>query len=613
METSMNKQHFIGRALFLLCALLLSVTATADPLVKRTDITNPTEIWSAWGGEVELKFQNDIFADWGLSIKAGERAPASTFFMLPVQNLGSLEFHSPVGNFAGFIDGSLTFDQAFTFSSNGQEVSWSQMMLKPVGGFEFDTLALHDSAGNVLFYATNIHIYVAQERDQLVMERMDIRVSEALAERLGNPSLANQFIGELAMEMNLNVPAGAVTQTRGDTCADRPKWPTDGFIADVGLTNMSTIQDVGTLTNGNGTFELIAPSSSLRNLVGLDGADIPWYTKFMGTFPPYNNDQHPYLIWNLYRVTNDGEIQQIGRSGIKHAFLTINSNCTINCNDNHILWPGCGDVYGVGNNDSDFDLGPRFEVDPLTGEFESTGSFFDQNGDDVLDNGSTANGENRMQVLREDLQTPNAEYFFESWYVIRDDSNIFNSMGYRPITPTNAGGGNGWTYPRGTFEVGPVIDQWVPPATDPATGSQNVSFDDTRDIGHLKLAVRTDDLGGGQFRYVYMLANFDVTAGISELDLNVPIGRASDIGFHDVDQDASNNWTTGGSDLIFSAASGEQMPWGNAYTFTFVGGPPSPGQATVRIGDIGSTRTVTLDILIPELGEEFLIDGFESN
>jgi hypothetical protein len=53
---------------------------------------------------------------------------------------------------------------------------------------------------------------------------------------------------------------------------------------------------------------------------------VPWYSKFSGSFPPYNNDQHPFLVWNMYRVAN-GAIQQIGASGMKHAFLTINSNC----------------------------------------------------------------------------------------------------------------------------------------------------------------------------------------------------------------------------------------------------------------------------------------------
>ena len=43
----------------------------------------------------------------------------------------------------------------------------------------------------------------------------------------------------------------------------------------------------------------VAPSATLKN-VGV--TDIPWHGKFSGNFPPYNNDQHPYLAWNMYRL-----------------------------------------------------------------------------------------------------------------------------------------------------------------------------------------------------------------------------------------------------------------------------------------------------------------------
>ena len=75
---------------------------------------------------------------------------------------------------------------------------------------------------------------------------------------------------------------------------------------------MGSVSDVVQLTTAEGTFELVAPSSSLVNLQGLDGADVPWFTKFTGPFPPYNNDQHPYLIWNMYRIDSNGKMEQIG-------------------------------------------------------------------------------------------------------------------------------------------------------------------------------------------------------------------------------------------------------------------------------------------------------------
>jgi hypothetical protein len=85
--------------------------------------------------------------------------------------------------------------------------------------------------------------------------------------------------------------------------------------------------------------------------------------------PPYGNDQHPYLIWNLYRTNSDGRLEQIGRSGVKHAWLTTNGSCLDSTaeHDSHILGRGCLDTYGTGNNDTSSDLGPRSEIVPATG------------------------------------------------------------------------------------------------------------------------------------------------------------------------------------------------------------------------------------------------------
>lgn len=586
------------------CALLMPLTSL---WAQGTSVKNPTEIWSAWGGEIGIQLHQDKLDDMRMGLLINRSAADQT---LPIQNLGSIDFHAPEGNFSGFTSGALTVNGNVQMSYKGATFSANQLIIRSLPGQRFATFTINDSQGNTLFIADHLHVYTQVEDQQLIIERMDVRISDYLAEQLGELRYAGEMIAELSMESNLNIPAGAITDVRGGTCADRPKWPTEGFVADVGLIGMSSVSDRRTVTIGPDNFEVISPSSRLKNLMGLDGADVPWYTKFMGTFPPYNNDQHPYLIWNLYRIV-DGEIEQIGRSGAKHAFLTINSNCTLNCNDGHILWPGCEDVYGTGTNDGGCSLGPRFEINPRTGVFVSAGSFFDQNGDGNMDNCSNSTDENRMLVLDDDLRTPNASYLFESWYVIRDDSNIFNSMGIRPLTP-NEVNTNSWTFNLGGFETGPAIDIWVPPGTDPSTGSQNVTFAEPDRNGHFKLAVRSTDLGNGSFRYVYMLSSFDVDQGISELNLNVSSGGISDVGFHDADRDADNDWSlTSDGNLSFQAAVGDEMPWGNGHTFSFIAGAPMPGQATVRIGDINSLTTVNVDILVPDLSEEFLIDGFE--
>ncbi len=620
------KPIFHVAAWCLALALLGSVPAMAGSLVERSAVSNPTEIWSAWGGQAQFKFAPLVLRDLKLEISTpdqvikGALSYTAAPVQMPIANLGSLAFHAPFGHFEGFVDGQLTINQPMSMRLHGgREVSWQTMIVSARETGDFPGLQIHDGNGNLLFTTANIHVYIDQIANQLTMERMDVSIAGELARRLGQPAFAGHYIGEMVLGAQLNVPDGALTEVRGGTCADRPKWPTEGFVADVGLTNMNTIQDVGSLSTAQGDFELVAPSSSLQNLQGLDGADVTWFQKFTGMFPPYNTDQHPYLIWNMYRVDSSGRMEQIGRSGIKHAFLTINVGCTINCGDGgipgaggHILWPGCRDTYGVGNNDSPGDIGPRDEVNPLTGVFVSTGSFFDQNGDGQQDNSSSALGENRMQVLREDLQTPGAQYFFESWYVIRDDSNIFNSMGFNQVTPDNTSGNN-WSYNQGPFTVGAVIDEWVAPATDPATGSQNVAFF-SPSVGHFKLAVRTTDLGGGLFQYDYMLMNFDVNAGIAALTFDgVGSVEPGSVIFHDVDQDTGNDWSVSTGPLRFTAAPGAQMPWGNGYTFSFIAGPPVAGEVTVSIGDNGgATSNRRIEILTATQPEVLLVDGFES-
>ena len=133
-------------------------------------------------------------------------------------------------------------------------------------------------------------------------------------------------------------------------------------------------------------------------------------------------------------------------------------------------------------------------------------------------------------------------------------------------------------------------------------------------IGHFKLAVKTTDLGNGQYRYDYMLMNFDVNDGISALSFaGVSGAEPGSIEFHDVDQDAGNDWSVSQAPLRFAAAAGNQMPWGNGYTFSFFAGPPTTGEVTVTIGDsAGTTRDQTLEIISPSLSEVFKIDGFES-
>jgi hypothetical protein len=169
-------------------------------------------------------------------------------------------------------------------------------------------------------------------------------------------------------------------------------------------------------------------------------AGIAWNQKFTGS-TPYGNDQHPYLIWNLYRTNSDGRLEQIGRSGVKHAWLTTNGSCLDSTaeHDSHILGRGCLDTYGTGNNDTSSDLGPRSEIVPATGIWGRCGSIYDPGCHGSQTASPNGSYDQRMIVKEQQISptvNPGASYLFESWYVAREDVNIYNSMATRSGAPS---------------------------------------------------------------------------------------------------------------------------------------------------------------------------------
>jgi hypothetical protein len=333
---------------------------------------------------------------------------------------------------------------------------------------------------------------------------------------------------------------------------------------------------------------------------------VPWIAKFAAPGPPYNNDQHPFLVWNMYRVSN-GRLEQIGQSGAKHAFLTLNTNC--GCPSGNTLWVNCEDTYSVGTNNSSGSISPRSEITAHTGIWARCGSIFDPNCDGVQDptpGFSGAADYRRAGILETDLQTPGAQYYGDGWYVVRDDTNIFNTMAYRPLTPSFSG--STWTFGLGTQSFGAVADAWVNPVT-PGPNADNQRFS-TVD-GHMTLAVKATDVGGGRWRYDYALANHDFDNGVTSFGLPLPANAVvTNTYFHDADRDTTNEWVasvTPGSIRfqppkgILRTPAAYVMHWGLLYTFSFeVNAAP-----TARLGttaSFGTAKGISRMVAMPILG-----------
>jgi hypothetical protein len=376
---------------------------------------------------------------------------------------------------------------------------------------------------------------------------------------------------------------------------------------------------------------VFAPDTSLVNA---GATTVSWHRMFSGTFAPYGNDQHPYLVWNLYRIDADGALRQLAASGAKHAFNTINNVC--NCSDHANSYPTCEDSYSQYSNDIDAVtvpnyLGPRDEIVPAKGVWGRCMSVFDKNCDGVQDADAGAQSPFQYRVVvREsdiapDLQA-NAKFLFEYWYVVRDQSNIYDAMGYRPLAFNKTAGSGGaylWqaniqSLPDNTsFASGAVINYWVDPAA-PAPGALNSEL--VTSDGRARVAVRSTALGGAWYRYDYAVMNFDFAraaidpAHATEPDLHVlssdgfsaftlPLSAGAtvrDVVFSDADGDAGNDWifSTDANGIRWQAPTGHPLNWGTLYRFSFsadrapraataqldaatAGSPPSYGTATL--------------------------------
>jgi len=293
---------------------------------------------------------------------------------------------------------------------------------------------------------------------------------------------------------------------------------------------------------------------------------------------------------------------------MKHAFLTLNTNCICNPGTGAILGQGCEDVYSTGNNNDSTRMGPRSEVTAHTGVWQRCGSVFDPECDNIQNSQPPFSGvgdKRRLVVTDADLQVAGAQYFFEAWYVVRDDVNIFNTMGNRQVTPSLSG--NTWTFALSPYTVGPAIDAWVNPAN-PGPNADSQRLNTT--LGHITLAMRATDLGGGRWRYDYALMNHDFDKRLRAFSVPLPRAAfASNVTFHDVDRDATTDWVptiTAGSDItwrlkVTGTRNGAALDWGRMDSFSFEVNFPPTGVGGVT-AQVVSAEAPSMTFDIPIMG-----------
>jgi hypothetical protein len=683
-------------AISLAIAPVHAATSPADPHDESANVARPAAVPTddlrveTRGGRVGFLWNDGLLAMLGMvrtpslgeSPKPGEHW--ATLQLAPTSKLLIDADSVAVRAIAG---GEARVSGGFAFSLGGRTVLWEDVSLRVRAG-PAPRIDFIGGDGKAWFYLDQLMYGSTDDQGAFAVWTSDMRVAPALARLLGDPGASGLAVAEVWIESPYAKPLAA-GRPKGS-----PKWPgtpapvgvyeadvfTTYFDAQLSRCRLSTADDATSFgCDGPGPDNgvvVFTPNSMLRNninngtpLASVPGdplgtssslytADVEWETKFNNTVAgPYPSpDQHPYLIWNLFRVDGDGRIRQIGVSGVKHAFFTINVSdpgfpeCD-GANGGHVLGIACSDTYSTGNNDSSASLGPRSELIPATGVWGRCGSIYDPGctGTNTNQVPNTLYG-SRMRVREQDLATAgNPNFLFESWYLVRDDVNIWNTVATRPVAITwnpNATPIPRWSvanqlHPGTTNPIvlGPAIDRWV--AQDRAGLSYVTRSNTTLDVaeGHAKVAVKVVNLGAGQYRYDYVVQNMDFARAVTSGTEGAPgsqglrvlrndgfsafrVPRDPDAAvvstsFSDLDSDAGNDWAvTVGADYVeWRAASvANSLDWGTLYAYSVVSDRAPSGDlqsATLEVAEAGTPASYTVAVRAIGRADPLFRDGFE--
>ena len=575
--------------------LVLSATAAIAPPAPAE------ELWTARSGQTFLHLNVDLLGDLGIDIEVTGtpvsrpeelllEEPSWVFRILPGSNL---EFRAEHGIVLpqGSTGGSIRLGGAILVRdrTTGKATRFDDLEIAhasaggtgPPGARGTEPLHLRSASTKLVFCELGSSMFDFRRRPALQIHYLNARITSSWAQAIGRPDLAGWVIGM----GEVRAEAEPLSATPASEPPYQPLYA--GDLLDVSLGGLDGIQQVahtGTFPTGQVALSMATTSCNLGTV------DVPWLAPM--------EKEHPVIHMALYRLLG-GRLEQIGVSWMKHGFYALSNSFCTNCehpSNGDFLGVGCSDTYDVGNNSSRGYLGPRSEVDAYNGTWDCTGSHFSGGLPDCIRrHGSTGHGplDHRLTAADSDLANSGATYYYEARYLVAGDGKPSNNWGYRPCTMSWDGGAWSFSTPGGSPLVeGPALGGW---------GDSSDTFEVAPGDGQVMLAVQTTDLGGGAWHYEYALLNLTSNRQVHSFSLPVPgVPNITNIGFHDNDIDAANDWqvTLDGDTITWQTETYAQNPNAHSLVFGYMvnfrfdaGTPPRSQNASLGIfkPGVGST------------------------
>jgi len=496
-----------------------------------------------------------------------------------------LRFRVVDGKLAGFDRGKASHKGKFKLVADKKTFTADQISISPQGESKKGLkLTVDTPKGEIVAFELNEPRNLTRsQRNELIFQDMEVKISDELADELGDPSLGGSMVGSITLF------AEAEAEDNGGDLEVAEYSPESAGL-DISLSAMGSLSvasnpvgKVGTYPNGRTGLTMSTTSCNVGTV------NIPWNAPMQTT--------HPVIALNLYRLLN-GKFEHVGWSWLKHGFLSTNSNGCGTCQNpgtGSLLGINCSDTYGIGNNGDRFYLGGRDEVNPFTGVWTCQGSWFSNYVNDCTrrNPGSVTLDavDHRLDCLDADLGNAGARYFYEAYYITPNDINTYNNLGSREATMS--WNGSSWTInTTGTMVQGPAINRW----------GELRSTAQPQTEGDVIVALQTTDLGGGMWRYDYALYNHNLDRQVSTFSVPLPFGATvQNTGFRDIDRDANNAWTAVQNDDTitwstpgFGQAGANPLKYSSVFNFRFeTNVPPASTSTTLGLHKPGTLQSLS--------------------
>ncbi|MGI8923012.1 MAG: hypothetical protein ACR2HJ_03065 [Fimbriimonadales bacterium] len=563
-------------------------------LILLAPLASADQIWEVKNGTTSMTLYRQIIRDIGLQLEVRETAVPRTDMEeavgFKVTRASDLKFFTKNGMYRYWTEGRVTSAGGFTLKSDKGSLAVDDFAIVYRNTGESDNMFVLSGASEsspVAFDLSHIKVNFDRKTNTLRFGYADMILTNKAAARLGRPDLAGQIIGMATV----SAQAAFVSGDKVD-----PYLESNGADGDLNgniklhlLGECASFGRVGTFPNGISGLGIATTSC---NVTDIEDDVVDWYQQM--------DERHPVIAQNFYRIRsiNGGtRFEQIGDSWVKHGFLSTNSNGCVGPNGETCQTPPgggselgvfCSDTYGSGLNASRDWLGPRDEINAFAGTWECTGSYFSNYQNDCVER-FDPNGlgpvDHRLQVHDQDLTAPNSQFFYEAYYVSRDDVDRYNSAAFRPCT-VNFQGGDWHFQPTQSQTNGVVADHWGD--IQPAPRAQPTTE------GDILVAVQVNDLGGGKWHYEYAVYNHTSYREMRQFTIPLPDGLTlENVEFRDIDKDNTDEWTWNyaNSALTWKTSTYAQNPdanslkWNSVFNFRFdANSPPAVNRTTATLG-----------------------------